>query len=38
MMDSHAALQGEVDRPEDEITRYLAKGLYTSLFNYIAFS
>ncbi|KAJ9481691.1 hypothetical protein VN97_g11775 [Penicillium thymicola] len=27
MMDSHAALQGEVEQPEDEITRYLAKGL-----------
>ncbi|KAJ6110883.1 hypothetical protein N7486_003118 [Penicillium sp. IBT 16267x] len=27
IMDSHAALQGEVDQPEDEITRYLAKGL-----------
>ncbi|KAJ9484060.1 hypothetical protein VN97_g9327 [Penicillium thymicola] len=27
MMDLHATLQSEIDRPEDEITRYLAQGL-----------
>lgn len=37
IMDSHAALQGEVNQSEDEITRYLAKGLHNSLLYYIAF-
>jgi hypothetical protein len=31
IMDSQTALQAEVDQPEDEITRYLSKGLYNFL-------
>lgn len=37
MMELHATLQSEIDRPEDEITRYLAQGLYNSLLYYTAF-
>lgn len=37
MMELHATLQSEIDRPEDEITQYLTQGLYNSLLYYTAF-